>query len=42
VVAGTFSGTFGSSANTTVTVTNGKFRCALVNSTTAFPPNVKY
>ena len=42
VVAGTFSGTFGSSANTTVTVTNGKFRCALVNSTTGFPPNVKF
>ncbi len=42
VVAGTFSGTFGSSTNTTVSVTNGKFRCALVSSTTAFPPNVKF
>jgi len=42
IVAGTFSGTFGSSSNTTVSVAKGKFRCALVNSTTAFPPNVKF
>jgi hypothetical protein len=42
VVAGTFSGTFGSATNTSVTVTNGKFRCTLVSSTTAFPPNVKF
>jgi hypothetical protein len=42
VVAGTFNGTFGSSANTTVTVTNGKFRCNLISSTSTFPPNVKF
>ena len=42
VVAGTFNGTFGSSANTTVIVTNGKFRCNLISSTSTFPPNVKF
>ena len=42
IAAGTFSGTFGSTTGTTVNITDGKFRCALVSSTSAFPPNVKY
>ena len=42
VVAGTFSGTFGSATSTTVSITNGKFRCAITSSTSNFPPNVKF
>jgi hypothetical protein len=41
VVAGTFSGTLGSTAGTTVTVTNGKFRCTITTASNPFPPNVK-
>jgi hypothetical protein len=42
VVAGTCSGTFGSSTGSTISITNGKFRCALTSSTSSFPPNVKF
>ena len=42
IVAGTFSGTFGSATGSTISVTNGKFRCKLISSTSSFPPNVKY
>jgi len=42
IVAGTFSGTFGSAAGTKISVSNGKFHCKLISSTNSFPPNVKY
>jgi hypothetical protein len=43
VVAGTFSGTFGSApGGQAVSVTNGKFRCVITTVSNPFPPNVKY
>ncbi|HLK30798.1 MAG TPA: hypothetical protein VKT28_19630 [Puia sp.] len=42
VVAGTFSATLGSTTNSTVSITNGKFRCTIIGTTSNFPPNVKF
>jgi hypothetical protein len=43
VVAGTFSGTFGSApGGPTISVTNGKFRCIITTVSNPFPPNVKF
>lgn len=41
-VAGTFSGTLGSSTGTTISVSNGKFHCILTSVSNPFPPNVKF